>query len=101
MITSLPDYDGKKAAAELFSWNLCGWRADPRPVDETVLLSRWEDKNGNPIPAPPTEVRKCGGTFYVCKDGEHQAFLRLPYYDTGEVWLLLLRIEELRKRRTG
>lgn len=99
-MADLPYYVGKKNAAELYGWELCGYAAEPKEND-TVLLSRWEDKNGNVIPPPPVIVRADGRTFYDADQGQHQVFCRLPYYDTPEIWLLLLRIEELRKRRAG
>jgi hypothetical protein len=94
-----PDYDGKKAAAELYGWRMCGYAADPEPND-TILLSRWEDKSGCVIEDPPIIVKADGGRFYDTANGQHQVFCRMPYYDPPEIWLLLLRVEELRKRRS-
>lgn len=93
-----PDYDGKKAAAELYGWDLCGWASEPAN-DEMILLSRWEDSNGLVIPPPPLIVKADGRRFFDTSNGQHQEFCRLPFHDTPEMWLLLLRVEELRKRR--
>lgn len=100
MTTSLPDYEAKKAAAELYGWELCGWDGEPKK-ESSVLLSRWEDKFGHPCPPPPLITRADGRMFYDCLDGEHQAFARMPHYDSPEIWLLLLRVEELRKHRAS
>jgi hypothetical protein len=96
MSISLPDYEGKKAAAALFGWELSGWAVQPK-VDDTVSLCRWEDKNDCPIAPPPTILRADGRTFYDTADGQHQVFIRLPFFDAPEVWLLLLRADALRR----
>lgn len=98
-MSSLPDYDAKKAAAELYGWFLVGWPSEATPVD-MVLLARWEDKDGKIIDPPPLIV-KANGNFYDTRNGQHEVFCRMPYFDTPEVWLLLLRVEELRKLRRG
>lgn len=99
-MSSLPDYDAKKAAAALYGWFLCGWPSEATPTD-MVLLARWEDKNGKIIDPPPVIVKADGRRFFDTSDGQHEVFCRLPYFDTPEVWLLLLRVEELRKLRRG
>lgn len=95
-----PDYDAKKAAASLYGWHINGYASEPRNQEETISLYRWEDANGIVIAPPPIIVRADGGQFFDTSSGQHQVFCRLPYYDSPEVWLLLLRVEELRKRRT-
>lgn len=96
MTISLPDYEGKKAAAALYGWELCGWAVKPKK-DETVLLSRWEDKDGMLIAPPSTILKPDGRTFYDTADGQLQVFLHLPYFDPPEIWLRLLWIDAYRR----
>lgn len=71
---SLPDYEAKKKAAALFGWEIIGWDTEPTRTS-TVLLAR-------------------GAVF-----GINEEFCRMPHYDSPAIWLLLLRVEELRKLR--
>lgn len=96
MTTKLVDYDGKKAAAALYGWEICGYSAEIT-AGTTVLLTRWEDKNDMVIEPPPIILKPDGREFFDTRDGQHQVFLRVPFHDTAEMWLLLLRLDELRR----
>ena len=101
-MSSLPDYANRKQLVQAYGWELGGWPADPALSDKAVLLWRWEDKDGNVIPAPPTvecTPPRAGVRQHVITErGEHEVFLHVPYYGTIAEWGELLFADMMRRR---
>jgi len=95
------DFERKKQIAQAYGWDIFSWPSEP-VSDSMVMMSRWEDADGNVVAAPPTvecDPPKPGVRQHVIVNGEpHQTFFRLPYYGPARLWEDLLWEHLIRHR---
>lgn len=90
-----PHMSALKEIAAAYRWIVIGWPAEPKAGDgATILLARWENKRGELCAEPvsvPTD-REGIRQFVITSEGEHEVFVRVPWYGTrAEFELVLFR----------